>query len=387
MVFSSLKDRGRFFVVFGIVSLLAGVLIILVSQNRRVVEADQALVEAQGTLDSTEALETYEALATLAVQERGQAMPAAGRLDQATRDQLGLLLAAREPQAALSHLLQAAELDPKLAEQLRVIEQTLQADEDSQDPAYLYLNVGRALASLDEWQLAEDALELAVQANPAYAEAWAYYGEALQHTGQGGQAALNNALALDPDSLAANLFYALFLRRQNDPAQALVVLYHAEVLDPQNPSIQAEIAAVLDELGQVNPALLRFQQAVLLDPKNPAFLHLLARYSIENDLQMVDVGMAAARQAVILDQEDAIALDLLGYAYYLLGDPNSALRFFQRALAADPNYAALRLHIGLLYLAQDDLSAARTQLELAVALAPGSWSAEQAARILENAFP
>ena len=40
---------------------------------------------------------------------------------------------------------------------------------------------GRKLASQGQWELAAYAFQAVTQAQPAYAEGWAYLGEALQH--------------------------------------------------------------------------------------------------------------------------------------------------------------------------------------------------------------
>ena len=103
--------------------------------------------------------------------------------------------------------------------------------------------------------------------------------------------------------------------------------------------------------------------------------------------RFVSAKVGAARNAVLADGADFTALDLIGYAYFSRGDWVSGLRFLLRALDANPGYAPARLHLGMLYLAREDLAAARQQLELAVELAPGSPAAVQAQEILERFLP
>jgi Flp pilus assembly protein TadD len=99
------------------------------------------------------------------------------------------------------------------------------------------------------------------------------------------------------------------------------------------------------------------------------------------------VGLPAARQAVLLAPDDPACLDTLGQVFFLLGDAASAERFFDRALQADAGFAPAHLHLGLVYLQQGDSKEAVDQFTLASRLAPGSPTAEQAQRLLENPLP
>lgn len=301
--------------------------------------------------------------------------------------QLGLLLAARQPDAALAPLLAAAALDPGLEESVRLLENGLAPDPAAGDPALQFFNAGRALAALSEWQLAAEAFRQAVLANPQYAEAWAFLGEASGRLGLDSSELFATALALNPDSLAVNLLYALHLRRLDRAAEALPYLARAALAAPGEPAVAVETAQAYAQIGDVTSALAQFARAVELAPDDPTYLHLLAQYSIYNEIQIEEVGLPAARAAVLQDPDDPIALDLIGYAYYLRGDSLSGLRFLHRALAANPGYAPARLHLGMVFLARGDVAAAAQQLRLAEELAPGTSVADQAREILQNYLP
>lgn len=301
---------------------------------------------------------------------------------------LALLLAATEPQAALAYLAQTADLDADLAENARRLERTIRlARLEDEDPAYLLTAVGRTLGALDEWALAALAFANATQANPQYAEAWAFLGEARQQQGLDGGSALQGAYELDPRSLAVNTLYALYWQRQGQGNRALEHLRQALEVAPDNPILLAGMATTVSALGKVQDALELFQLAVARSPRNPLYWRLLASYSIENEVQVAEVGLPAARRALLLAGEDAPALDLVGTAYMLLEDPVLAERFLRRAQAADPSYARAYLHLGLLYLAQGNTREARRQLEQAVALDPDSAVGRQAVEILDLYVP
>jgi tetratricopeptide (TPR) repeat protein len=315
--------------------------------------------------------------------------------DAALHYQLGLLLAAREPDAALAALLEAAGLDETLEDSVALLEQGLEPvegidEEGSFTLAVRFFNAGRALAGLDEWTLAAEAFRQALLANPQYPDAWAFMGTAMERLGNDGSEMFATALALDPESLSANLLYALYLRESGRPSAALAYLETAASIAPEEAggfaaAVAAETAQAYAAMGDVNAAIDQFLLAVELAPEDPTYLHLLAMFSIYNEVQIEEIGLPAARSAVLADADDPVALDLLGYAYYLGGDTVSGLRFMFRSLDANPGYAPARLHLGLVYLAREEPENARRQLELAIDLAPGTETAAQAQEIL-NAF-
>jgi tetratricopeptide (TPR) repeat protein len=305
--------------------------------------------------------------------------------DAAQHYQLGLLLAAHQPEAALAHLIQAGDLDPLLAPKVKVLQRSIASARRSEDTTYTLLASGRALAALDEWELAAQAFSQVVKFRPDYAEAWAFLGEARQHIDADGLPEIQKALELDPDSLSANTFMALYWQRKDRSDLALVYLQKASRLDPGNPTLQAEIGKTLSSLGNLSVALSHYQRATELAPRDPTFWRLLATFSITYELEVRQVGLPAARQAVIFDPSDPAALDVMAQVFILLEDLPSAHRFLQRASQADPGYAPARLHLGLLFLLKDETARARQELELARSLSgPDDATAEHAQRLLDQ---
>ena len=321
-----------------------------------------------------------------------QALAAAQPADASLQYQIGLLLAAQQPESALEFLKRAAELDPKLAASAELLRRNIRTASVKKDLDFTLLEAGRALGSLGEWELAALAFRQATLNRPDYAEAWAFLGEAVQHlprseTDSDGFAELNKALQLDPGSLSAHLFLALYWQRQEKLDLALEVLRKAERLYPENLAVQTEMGKTLALQGELQAALEAYQGAVSLAPGDAATYRQLAEFSLEHNYQVQEVALPAARRLILLNADAPASLDIMGQVLLRLGDAANAERYFERALRSDAQYAPAHFHLGLIYLERGDRQAAYQEFNLVLANSPGTAAAEQAERLLQEYFP
>lgn len=301
---------------------------------------------------------------------------------------LGLLLSITQPDSSLVYLLRAAEINPSLSASVQTIQSNLNTARLVDDPVYTQMVIGRALASLEEWGYAFEAFSRATKLRPDYADAWAFLGEARHHLGEDGFRDLQNSLDLDPESIAANTFMAMYWQRQGRYDLALNYLDVAIQVDPQNPVLQTEMGNILGHLGDINQALIHYQRATELAPRDPTNWHALARFSIKYDHDIQQIALPAARQALYLNPENPTSLDLMGQIYIRMDDPYTAERFLLRSLEYDPYYAPAHLHLGFLYLMTGEMQKAFDELSFARSLAePGSLTSEQARRLIQTNFP
>ena len=268
--------------------------------------------------------------------------------------ELGLLLAAYDPASAPVHLTKAVELDPDLDPEIRSLIFDIQRGLEHDNPVYELMISGRALANHDYWSLAEKAFENATVLDPEYAEAWAYLGEARQYTASDLDplVALETALELDPASIAANTFNALFWQRQYEYELALGYFQMTAKLDPDNPVYLVEIGNLVALLGDLDAGEDYYRQAIALSSNDPKYVREFLKFSIQFNLNLHDVALPVARKLVALNPKNPISLDLMGDILLRLGDMFNAERFFLRALAQDPEYDQAHLHLGQLYLSQ-----------------------------------
>lgn len=309
--------------------------------------------------------------------------------------QLGLWLAVTQPDQAIEYLDRAAALSPGYAGPAQTLARRIQAVLPTGQPAYTLLEAGRALADLNEWDLARQAFQQSTLLRPDYSEAWAFLGEALQHLNipagkafsSEGLTELELARQLDPASLSANLFLAMYWRRQGQWASALEILQKFAEADPNNPVIQIEIGNTLAEKGDANAALPYYVHATDLAPSEPAYWLALAGFSVHSQYQVHQVALPAARRLLLLTPDDPAALDIMGQSLFFLEDPLNAERFFRRALQSNADYAPARLHLAQIFLLRGATLPARQELEMTIALAPGSSEADFARRLLQNSTP
>lgn len=308
--------------------------------------------------------------------------------DPALNYELGLLLAASQPESALAYLSLASESDASFATSALSLFRDIRSARFAEDQSYLLANSGQSLASIGEWDLAEIALSKSTKLNPEFADAWAYLGEARQQMGNGGLEELQHALEIDPDSVIANTLMGIYWQRQGDFGLALIYLYGAARLDPDNPAIQVEIGNTLANLGNLSSAENHYQRAADMSPRDAQYWRSLANFYIRYEMKLRGEGLAAARQAVLLNPESADSLDLLAQIYLLLDSPYLARRFLQRALAIDPYYPPALVHIGLVNIDEGDKVSAYQHFKLAQEhTQQDSALGEQIRRLLETYFP
>jgi cytochrome c-type biogenesis protein CcmH/NrfG len=275
--------------------------------------------------------------------------------------QLGLILLLSDTEDALTHLDQAARLKPEYANGVSRLRTALRQAAAVDDPAYQLTLTGQALASIQEWRLAEIALERALEENPEYAEAWAYLGEARQHTGsEGALSALETAYSLKPDSFAANLFMSMYFRRNDQSLEAVKHLEAAIRQDPQNKDLQADLAQTLVEAGGVSRGFAILEELVEASPEDAESWLRLARLSMDNNLQVIETGLPAARQALLLSPEDPEAALLLGRGYLFLGEKVLAERFLFQALSLEEDEPQPHYYLAILYLNTGQTDKAQT---------------------------
>src|SRR5277367_1718118 len=89
-----------------------------------------------------------------------------------------------------------------------------------------------------------------------------------------------------------------------------------------------------------------------------------------NILRAAHSGRSTGARPAASPSSDALRLNTLGVAYMNQQKGAEAQKYFERALAADPDFSAARLNLGVSLLSQQKLDQARAALEEASAKLP-----------------
>jgi tetratricopeptide (TPR) repeat protein len=263
-----------------------------------------------------------------------------------------LLAAAYQPEQALPDLNQVKGEYPEA----EIISSAIKENLD-QEPAYLYMSTGQALASIGKWRSASYAFERATTLRPDYPEAWVFWGESLQHISDPSTdpiTVLEQAQELDPESPLVNMFLGLYWQRAGSHKTALSYFDLVEGIWPDHPEVHVEQAKSLAALSELESAVEKIQKAIDLAPDEGLYYTHLAELCVNYSFQVKELGLPAARMAVQLDDQNPTNLDVLGQVLLDLEDEMNAIRIFQEALEIDPEYAPAYFHLAILFSARDD---------------------------------
>jgi tetratricopeptide (TPR) repeat protein len=209
---------------------------------------------------------------------------------------------------------------------------------------------GIALVQAELWPLAVHALTEAnhlSDSQPAVeqAEIKAFLGHALAQAGRPALDLFEQARRLDPDSALPLYFYGVYLRRQGALKAAETLLMQALALDPENAAIYVELAQTKIEQGDFAAAEEQYAAAIDVAEAEQQIEMLRVRFYAGRGYRVEEAGIPAAEELVEADDTNAEAHDLLGWMYYLAGQPAQAEKALQRALELEPNLVSARYHL------------------------------------------
>ena len=277
---------------------------------------------------------------------------------------LGVQLLSRQPEIAASHLV-IAEKDNKYREYAAYLRSVYEQYRNLTGSGDWYIFTGQALGRVGEWSAARNSFHAAVEALPTSGTAWALLGEAQQQTGEDGKASLDKALQLEPGGELVNGLLGLYYRRQGNNQLAIERLAIAAAANPGAVVWHIETANTLAAMGDLDKAAEFYEKTVENDRGDYSTWHAYARFCITHNYKLDTLGVNAARQALLLQPQNPVAIDLLGTVYLLLGDLDSAERLFLQAIDLDNDEAAILIHLGQVYLLRGEKDIALAYLRQA----------------------
>lgn len=190
-----------------------------------------------------------------------------------------------------------------------------------------------------------DAVKKMLKAHPKEAQAYVLASNVymIANRNDDAKAALDKARSLAPHSPDVLLNAAVLALRTGHKEQAQSDFHAILKESPKNVQALMGLARIAAMSGDVGEATKWMEEARTAAPKALAPRIVLVRlYILQKQPQK---ALSIAREAIKLQPNNAVALNLLGAAQWSVGNRSGAVDSFQKAIKAAPGNMAFRLHL------------------------------------------
>ena len=246
------------------------------------------------------------------------------------------------------------------------------APEISAGAAQGLLAASAAMMQMRQPQLAQAYLRLVLRLQPERDEAWLMLGEVLAQNGD--ETAAREAYAklkpTDPDYISARSKLAWSYQRAGDKDRAIAIAREAHQLAPERGG-GVVLAELLRAGGELDEALALMTTALQRQPRS--WRIRFARATVLEQMGRWPEAEADLKAALLQAPDEPELLNYLGYSWIDRGvHLDEAIAMVQRAVAAEPDSAAMIDSVGWGYYRKGDLKNAQIHLEKAVEMMPGN---------------
>jgi cellulose synthase operon protein C len=194
-----------------------------------------------------------------------------------------------------------------------------------------------------------------------------------------------------PDQALKSLLAAV-KARPNDPAgyQALADLYLSQknydeaigvvrtgIRQSDMTALQMTLALALEQKGDYEAAISEYESVLDKQPGSLIAANNLASLLLDHRTDEASLKKAQSLAAVLRKSQIPQFKDTLGWVSYRGGDYRTAVSLSEEAVAALPDQAAVRYHLGMSYISTSQFDKASQQLRRALELTPDEGLAEE----------
>ncbi|MFQ5347525.1 MAG: tetratricopeptide repeat protein [Rhodothalassiaceae bacterium] len=286
-------------------------------------------------------------------------------------------VATTTPQSALALVLfrAASELEREEVRQPAIIYARLATHLTPQsDEARLRL--AGMLADAEMYDAALGVLDAIGRQSPEYGAARMQVAWIYERSGDSEAAigALTNYLASEPDNIRAWATLGDVYRGQEKFRDAARAYSRAIALLDKNSEVEPWFlyfarGIAYERQGQWEIAEADLLKALELNPEEPQVLNYLGYSWIDRGVEL-DRGTELIKKAAALRPNDGYIIDSLGWAYFLRGDYDEAVRTLERAVQLEPTDPTINDHLGDAYWRVGREMEARFQWRHALAFGP-----------------
>ncbi|MBN1581613.1 MAG: tetratricopeptide repeat protein [Anaerolineae bacterium] len=274
---------------------------------------------------------------------------------QYVHDELGMLCIVEfDLDCALAHFQDVVSgPDLTLTEKAGVLLAALYRLKQGDEPALARAKLGQALFEYGDLAPARQQFQSAVDIEPAYVDGHAYLGYVLSLIGEDEPAVrhLKRAISLEPTYPLPYYFLGMHYARQGWWITARDILVQAHDLDPSNPAVCAAVAETYIRSQDPSYGVAERWLHVAVDnaPQDVRFHLLLAHFYVDYGIDPGNLGVTVARVAIDLAPENGEAHETLGWAYYLAGNADLALKSLVQARQLEPLEPRIHYRLGEVY--------------------------------------
>jgi cellulose synthase operon protein C len=257
----------------------------------------------------------------------------------------------------------------KLNESIAVLQSAYADSPSASQPMAALVNVYVRAKQFDK---ATAFLETVLKANPSNAEAYTLLGLIELATKQPEEALknLNTAIAKDPKD--ANAYRALadfYLSQQKtDEAQNATLAGLKE--QPDSGVLHLMLASIEELKGNFDSAISEYETMLSKDPGSLIAANNLASLLADHRTDKASLERARSLAKVLQKSPIPQFKDTLGWIDYQSGENADAIRLLEEAVTSLPNRAVVHYHLGMAYIASNQLDKAAEQLNTALKQAP-----------------
>jgi tetratricopeptide (TPR) repeat protein len=221
-------------------------------------------------------------------------------------------------------------------------------------------------------QTLKDALDAAnrtILADPERPEGYAIMGKVLDWSDRPDDASsqILRALELDKKNPLVLSYMAESMVDLDRWEQAQQTIAEAIAIDPNNLDIRRDNAYILESLGDYYGASVQYEDALKINPNIP-----FIRMALGRAYRVIGRNSEALDQFFAVDTlqpENPLIQHEIGRTYETwIGDPNSALEYYKRAVELDEKFPGAWVRLGIIYFFQNEYDQAITAFERAMKL-------------------
>lgn len=195
---------------------------------------------------------------------------------------------------------------------------------------------------------------------------------------------LQKAIQLDPNHAGAHRLLGKVYDREGDVKKAMEEFEKALKFDPRDVEAMLYLAGRYSEMGKIEAAIPLYEKALAIDPDNLDAIKDYAFLVLANDEKRLPKAHRFLERAYRIAPNDPLIVMNYGYSFYLMGNPQTAIGYYLKALKLDPTSVLTRYNLALAYEAVGEVEKADQMWREILKLDPKSRYAKVARERLKR---